>query len=247
MNVDDFRRMYTIELQELRDVEDQIAQALPRMIQLVEHPGLRGALEAHREETISQRDRLDGLLGKHQTGTREHQDGSMHAILREGERWARMVTDRDCRDAGIIASAQRVEHYEISVYGTLATWARQLGLFEDASVLHAILQEEKRADETLSRLAEQGVNREAAEREPRAPRPSGGGQVGEYYDDAARYLEVSGRAVVHRVEEQPLAAILLSGATGYLLAYLIHGDHRTWRGEPVPDYARLRAYDKRAG
>ena len=63
----------------------------------------------------------------------------MQTILREGERWAKMVTDRDCRDAGIIASAQRVEHYEIAVYGSLATWARQLGLHDDARVLHGIL------------------------------------------------------------------------------------------------------------
>jgi len=126
MNVDDFRRMYVIELQELRSVEDQLVQALPKMVQLVEHPGLRSALELHLAETRSQRDRLDELLKKHSAGTREHEDGSMAAILREGERWAKMVSDRDCRDAGIIASAQRVEHYEIAVYGTLATWAANL-------------------------------------------------------------------------------------------------------------------------
>jgi ferritin-like metal-binding protein YciE len=135
MNVDDFRRMYVIELQELRSVEDQLVQALPKMVQLVEHPGLRSALELHLAETRSQRDRLDELLKKHSAGTREHEDGSMAAILREGERWAKIVSDRDCRDAGIIASAQRVEHYEIAVYGTLATWARQLGLHDDARVL----------------------------------------------------------------------------------------------------------------
>jgi ferritin-like metal-binding protein YciE len=215
------------------------------MVELVEHPGLRRALELHLAETNSQRDRLDELLKKHNAGTREHQDGSMQTILREGERWAKMVTDRDCRDAGIIASAQRVEHYEIAVYGTLATWARQLGLDDDARVLHAILQEEKRADEKLSQLAEQGVNREAAEREPRQSRPSERGQVGEYYDEAAGYVETGSRAVAHQVQEQPLAAMLIAGATGYLLAYLVHGDHRPWREEPIRDYARRRAYEPR--
>ena len=168
----------------------------------------------------------------------------MQTILREGERWAKMVSDRDCRDAGIIASAQRVEHYEIAVYGTLATWARQLGLHDDARVLHAILEEEKRADEKLSQLAEQGVNREAAEREPRQFRRSEGGQIGAYYDDAARYVQTGSRAVAHQVEEQPLAAMLIAGATGYLLAYLVHGDHRSWRPEPLPDYARRRSYER---
>src|SRR5215204_3379725 len=239
MNVDDFRRMYVIELQELRSVEDQLVQALPKMVQLVGHPGLRSALELHLAETRSQRDRLDELLTKHSAGTREHEDGSMAAILREGERWAKMVSDRDCRDAGIIASAQRVEHYEIAVYGTLATWARQLGLYDDARVLHSILQQEKAADEKLSRLAEQGVNREAAEHEPR-PSSSDRGQMAGYYDGAAAYVQTGSRAVVHQVEEQPLAAMLIAGATGYLLAYMIHGDHRSRREEPVPDYARRR-------
>ena len=170
--------MYVIELQELRSVEDQLVQALPKMVQLVEHPGLRSALELHLAETRSQRDRLDELLTKHSAGTREHEDGSMAAILREGERWAKMVSDRDCRDAGIIASAQRVEHYEVAVYGTLATWARQLGLHDDARVLHSILQQEKAADEKLSRLAEQGVNREAAEGEPSHASHSERGQMG---------------------------------------------------------------------
>jgi hypothetical protein len=94
-----------IELQELRSVEDQLVQALPRMVELVEHPGLRRALELHHTETKSQRDRLDELLRKHNAGTRKHQDGSMQTILREGERWAKMVKDRDCRDAGRRPSA----------------------------------------------------------------------------------------------------------------------------------------------
>jgi ferritin-like metal-binding protein YciE len=215
------------------------------MVELVENPGLRRALELHLAETKSQRDRLDELLKKHDAGSREHQDGSMQTILREGERWAKMVNDRDCRDAGIIASAQRVEHYEMAVYGTLATWARQLGLHDDARVLHAILQEERRADEKLSRLAEQGVNREAAEREPRQAGRSERGQMAEYYDEAAGYVETGSRAVAHQVQEQPLAAMLIAGATGYLLAYLVHGDHRPWREEPIPDYARRRAYEPR--
>jgi ferritin-like metal-binding protein YciE len=245
MNVDDFRRMYVMELQELRSVEDQLVRALPTMIGLVEHPGLRQALEMHLAETRSQRDRLDTILQSHSAGPREHEDESMQTILREAERWANIVSDRDCRDAGIIASAQRVEHYEIAVYGTLATWARQLGLHNDARVLHSILQEEKRADEKLSRLAEQGVNREAAERDRREGPATGRGQMAEYYDDAARYARTGSRAVAHQVEEQPLAAMLIAGATGYLLAYLVHGHHGSWRQERVPKYARRRAYEPR--
>jgi len=162
MKIDDFRQMYLTELQELRSVEDQLVRALPKMAKMIEHPQLKNAMETHLEETRSQRDRLDGLLRRHGVSTREHQDGSMQAILREAERWAKMVSDPDCRDAGVIASAQRVEHYEIAVYGTLASWAKQLGLMDDARTLHDILEEEKRTDEKLSSVAKQVVNPEAA-------------------------------------------------------------------------------------
>lgn len=162
MDVDDFRQLYVTELQELRSVEDQLVQALPKMAEAVQNPRLKQAIQAHLDETRSQRERLDQLLKRHGAGSREHQDGSMQAIIREADRWAKMVQDPDLRDAGIIASAQRVEHYEIAVYGTLATWAKQLGLDDDLQIILAILQEEKSADEKLSTLAKQVVNPEAS-------------------------------------------------------------------------------------
>ena len=161
MKIDDFRQMYLTELQELRSVEDQLVRALPKMAGMIEHAQLKHAVQTHLEETKAQRDQLDGLLRKHGVGMREHQDGSMQAILREAERWAKMVSDPDCRDAGVIASAQRVEHYEIAVYGTLASWARLLGRPEDAQILHDILEEEKRTDEKLTSLAKQVINPDA--------------------------------------------------------------------------------------
>jgi ferritin-like metal-binding protein YciE len=87
----------------------------------------------------------------------------MQAMLQEAEKWASMVQDQNLRDAGLIASAQRVEHYEIAVYGSLATWAKQLGLDDDLQVLLAILEEERRTDERLSRLAKRMINPDAAE------------------------------------------------------------------------------------
>jgi ferritin-like metal-binding protein YciE len=93
---------------------------------------------------------------------REHVDQAMQAMLKEAEKWAGMVPDQDLRDAGLIASAQRVEHYEIAVDGSLATWAKQLGLDEDLPVLLDILEEEKRTDDTLSTLAKRVVNPDAA-------------------------------------------------------------------------------------
>jgi ferritin-like metal-binding protein YciE len=162
MNIDDFRQMYVTELQELRSVGDQLVQALPKMAEKAQNRHLKQAIQAHLDETRSQRDRLDDLLKRHGAGSHEHQDGSMQAIIRETDRWAKMLQDSDLRDAGLIASAQRVEHYEIAVYGTLATWAKQLGLDEDLRVLHGILEEEKRADAKLTDVAKRVVNPEAA-------------------------------------------------------------------------------------
>jgi ferritin-like metal-binding protein YciE len=162
MNVNDFRQMYVTELQELRSVEAQLTGALPKMAEVANHPELKQAIQSHLEETRSQRDRLDTVLRRHGAEPREHVDQSMQAIVREAEKWARMVQDPDLRDAGLIASAQRVEHYEIAVYGSLATWAKQLGLDEDLQALLAILEEEKRTDERLSQLAKRVVNPDAA-------------------------------------------------------------------------------------
>ncbi|MXQ14789.1 ferritin-like domain-containing protein [Microvirga makkahensis] len=162
MNIDDFRQMYVTELQELRSVEAQLVDALPKMTDMANHPELKQAIQDHLQETRSQQDRLDEILRRCSAEPREHVDQSMQAIVREAEKWARMVQDPDLRDAGLIASAQRVEHYEIAVYGTLATWAKQLGLDEDLQALHAILEEEKRTDEKLTGLAKRIVNPDAA-------------------------------------------------------------------------------------
>jgi ferritin-like metal-binding protein YciE len=162
MNIDDFRQMYVTELQELRSVEEQLAQALPKMADVAEHPDLKEAIATHTNETCSQRDRLDQLLSSRGVNPREHRDASMQALIAEANRWAGMVQDRDLRDAGLIASAQRIEHYEIAVYGTLATWAKQLSLNEDLRILLEILDEEKRTDELLTDLAKRVINPEAA-------------------------------------------------------------------------------------
>ena len=162
MNVDNFREIYIAELQELRSVEAQLVEALPKMADMVSHPELKQAIQTHLEETRWQQSQLDEILRRHGVDPREHVDQAMQAMLKEAEKWAGMVPDQDLRDAGLIASAQRVEHYEIAVYGSLATWAKQLGLDEDLPALLDILEEEKRTDESLSTLAKRVVNPDAA-------------------------------------------------------------------------------------
>ena len=162
MNVDNFREMYIAELQELRSVEAQLIEALPKMADMASHPELKQAIQTHLEETRWQQSQLDEILRRHGVDPREHVDQAMQAMLKEAEKWAGMVPDQDLRDAGLIASAQRVEHYEIAVYGSLATWAKQLGLDEDLPTLLDILEEEKRTDQSLSTLAKRVVNPDAA-------------------------------------------------------------------------------------
>jgi ferritin-like metal-binding protein YciE len=162
MNVTSLRDLYIAELQEIRSVEELLVEALPRMADVAGHPELKQGIQTHLEETRAQQSRIEEILRRHSAEPREHVDQAMQAMLREAEKWANMVQDRDLRDAGIIASAQRVEHYEIAVYGSLATWAKQLGLDEDVQALLAILEEEKRTDERLSMLAKRMINPDAA-------------------------------------------------------------------------------------
>jgi ferritin-like metal-binding protein YciE len=162
MNITSLRDLYIAELQEIRSVEEQLVEALPKMADVAGHPELKQGIQTHLEETRAQQARVEEILRRQSAEPREHVDQAMQAMLQEAEKWANMVQDRDLRDAGIIASAQRVEHYEIAVYGSLATWAKQLGLDDDLQALLAILEEEKRTDERLSRLAKRVVNPDAA-------------------------------------------------------------------------------------
>jgi ferritin-like metal-binding protein YciE len=162
MNVTSLRDLYIAELQEIRSVEEQLVGALPTMADVAGHPELKQGIQTHLEETRVQQSRVEEILRRHNAEPREHVDQAMQAMLQEAEKWANMVQDRDLRDVGIIASAQRVEHYEIAVYGSLATWAKQLGLDDDLQALLAILEEEKRTDERLSRLAKRMINPDAA-------------------------------------------------------------------------------------
>ena len=149
-------------MQEARSVEAQLTDALPGMIRSAQADELKKALEAHLGETRSHLERMDAILSRHGAEPREHRDQSMQTILSEAEKWAELIEDPVCRDAAMIASAQRVEHYEIAVYGTLAAWAKQLDLTDDQSTLIGILDEERAADGILTDLAKREINAKAA-------------------------------------------------------------------------------------
>lgn len=162
MNISGFREMYISELQEAYAVESMLAKALPVLAKSASTGRLRDAFNLHLEKTTEHKRKVGELLDRHKSDGTRHSDRSMKAMVAEAERMSGMVEEGPLRDAAMIASAQRIEHYEIAVYGTLATYAKYLGLEEDKNTLGAILQEEKAADEKLSEIADEQVNAEAA-------------------------------------------------------------------------------------
>jgi ferritin-like metal-binding protein YciE len=151
------------ELRDAYDAEKQITKALPKMVKAASSADLKAAFEAHLEETRGQIERLEEVFGGLDEKVRgKHCDG-MEGIIAEGKSVMEEDFDDTTMDACLIASAQRVEHYEMAAYGTLVAWARAMGHTEAADLLQETLDEEKAADEKLSSLAEGGINQEAAD------------------------------------------------------------------------------------
>jgi ferritin-like metal-binding protein YciE len=149
----------------LKDVyyaEKQILRALPKMAKAAESDELRQAFETHRDETQEQVQRLEQvfeILGKRASGKTCE---AIQGIIEEGKEIMDDFADSEALDAGLIAAGQAVEHYEISRYGTLRSWAQELGLEDAVPLLEQTLEEEKKTDELLTRLAEARVNQKAA-------------------------------------------------------------------------------------
>ena len=161
MNITNFKDMYIVELQELASVETQLTECLLRMANVASHNALKNALTRHREETQVQKERLVSILRKHGAERNGHVDQAMQALVHETEKMMRILKGNELRDAGLIASAQKLEHYEIAAYGTAAALAGQLNLRDDQRILHESLEEEKKCDVLLTKLAKGEVNRDA--------------------------------------------------------------------------------------
>jgi ferritin-like metal-binding protein YciE len=149
----------------LRDIyyaEKQITEALPKMIDKATAPDLRAGFEKHLRETEGHVERLEKVFQMHGTEAKEVDCPAIDGILEEADEVSGEVEDKNVLDAALIASAQAVEHYEITRYGTLIAWAKQLGRDDCASVLAETFKEEEATDKKLSGLAESRVNREAA-------------------------------------------------------------------------------------
>jgi ferritin-like metal-binding protein YciE len=148
-------------LDEIRDIyhaEKQLVKALPKLAKAATHPDLKSALENHLAETENQVSRIEQVFELVGEKAETKTCAGMAGIIEEGSEVLDEDADPMVLDALIIASAQRAEHYEIAAYGTVATWAESLGLADAAELLRETLDEEKDADETLTSIAEAGVN-----------------------------------------------------------------------------------------
>jgi ferritin-like metal-binding protein YciE len=149
-------------LKDMYYAEKQILKTLPTLAKKADSDELRQAFEHHLKETEGQVQRLEqvfALCDLKPSGKTCH---AIKGILEEGDEDIKHAKDPDVLDAGMIADAQAVEHYEIARYGTLIAWARQLGMSDAASLLQRTLDQEYNADQTLTRLAEGRLNRQAA-------------------------------------------------------------------------------------
>jgi len=142
------------ELQDLYDAENRIIEALPKMAEKASSPELRAGLNQHLEQTRGQVRRLDQIFDQIRDIDRE--DGKckgIEGIIKEGEELLKKDAEPEVRDAGIIASAQKVEHYEIASYGTVRTYAQLVGRQDWARLLEETENEEKDTDRKLNQLA----------------------------------------------------------------------------------------------
>lgn len=161
-HMDSLHDLFVMELKDTYDAEHQIVKAMPRMIEATSSPTVKAKFEQHLKVTREQIERLHQVFRKlDMEPEREHCDG-MAGILKDGEKILEMKGDPATLDAALISAAQKVEHYEISAYGTLATFAHTMGHHEIAQLLETTLGEEKNTDKMLSEVAERSINKKAA-------------------------------------------------------------------------------------
>ena len=160
MSIENLDDLFLHELKDVYDAEKQILKALPKMAKAASTDELRVAFEDHRDQTKEQVARLEKVFKLLEKPARGKKCMGMEGLLEEGAEFMKEDAQPAVMDAGLIAAAQKVEHYEIASYGTLATYGKILGLDEAVELLEETLAEEKETDEKLTELASQ-INVEA--------------------------------------------------------------------------------------
>ena len=161
MKMESLKDLYLEQLRDLYDAETQLLEALPKMAEAAHDSDLKNAFGLHLRQTrehVTRLDRLFSALGERPEGQTCH---GMKGLIKEGQEMVKAKGDPDVIDAGLIAAAQRVEHYEIAGYGTVRAYAEILGAEEAMRSLEKNLQEEEETDDKLTELAETHINVEA--------------------------------------------------------------------------------------
>lgn len=166
MELETLRDLYIHELKDLHSAEQQLIKALPKMAMAARNRQLAAAFKAHLTQTKNHANRLEKILHRLKESPSGPKCEGMEGLIKEGDKMTREDADDQVRDAGLIASAQRVEHYEIAGYGCARTYAELLGNKGDARQLDLTLREEGAADKKLTKLAKSVINLRAKAKKP---------------------------------------------------------------------------------
>mgnify|MGYP001237832250 CR=1 FL=1 len=161
MTMNNLRDLLVENLQDLHSAEQQLTRALPKMAEKANHPQLRQAFEMHLQQTTQQLERLDRILDRMGASRTGKKCKGMEGLIAEGQELMQEKTIPEVLDAGLIGAAQKVEHYEISGYGTAVAYAQLLGETEAVVLLQQTLAEEEQTDARLNALAEGSINQQA--------------------------------------------------------------------------------------
>jgi ferritin-like metal-binding protein YciE len=161
MKLDTLQKLYTDELRDLYNAENQLLKALPKMAKAASSQELKDAFEKHLEQTKTHVERLEQVFEELDEKPKGKTCRAMKGLIEEGSEILKEDGEESVLDAGIIVAAQKVEHYEIAGYGSVRTFAHLLGKDKSAQLLQATLDEESETNELLNRLAESVVNPEA--------------------------------------------------------------------------------------
>jgi ferritin-like metal-binding protein YciE len=174
MELETLKDLYVHELKDLYSAENQLIKALPKMAKAATNRKLTSAFNQHLEQTKRQAKRLEQILKSHGESTRGPKCEGMEGLIAEGDKMAKEDAEDEVRDAGLIAAAQRVEHYEIAGYGCARTYAQLLRDTKGARLLDTSLQEEGATDKKLTKLARSVINLRAKKVPRKQPQQSAG-------------------------------------------------------------------------
>ncbi|MDQ6827430.1 MAG: ferritin-like domain-containing protein [Gemmatimonadota bacterium] len=163
MEMETLKELYVDELKDLYSAENQILKALPKMIKKATHPQLKKAFAAHERQTQQHVKRLERICKSLGESPKGKKCKGMEGVIQDGAELMQEDAADDVMDAGLITAAQHVEHYEMAGYGTVRTWARELGLEDHANLLQQTLDEERNTDELLTEIAVSAINLEAVD------------------------------------------------------------------------------------